>query len=467
MGGGKAGARDRSAFLRRAIVCACVLTVAGAAVAFAGGGATDPEVAAAVTDPPNVMFIVTDDQRLDGTMVMMPQTRQWFETGGTYYPQMIATTPLCCPSRSSIFTGRYVHNTGVQTNQSATYLDPRNTLQRSLHDAGYFTGMFGKYLNEWSDLRDPPYIDRFSIFDSGYNSFRANEQGTLKQITQYSTNYLRDQALGFLQEAEANDNQPWFLYVAPYAPHLPAVPEAQYQNASIPPFTPNAATWEPDRSDKPPWVAFARLDQTATIASRDNMLRTLPSVDNMVEALMQDLEAKGETNTLAVFTSDNGYMWGEHNLEGKNRPYLDSVRVPMYVRWPGHVTAGATDNRLIANIDLTPTALAATGVSPGAEMDGHDILDNTWSRNRMLAEFDFQGDVPTWVSLLTPTSQYIETYRRDDRFSIAFREYYDLVNDPYQIDNLLADGNSANDPPVASLSAQIAEDRVCAGSNCP
>jgi arylsulfatase A-like enzyme len=182
---------------------------------------------------------------------------------------------------------------------------------------------------------------------------------------------------------------------------------------------------------------------------------------------MQDLQAKGETNTLAVFTSDNGYMWGEHNLEGKNRPYLDSVRVPMYIRWPGHVTAGATDNRLVANIDLTPTALAATGVTPGAEMDGHDILDNTWSRNRMLAEFDFQGDVPTWVSLLTPTSQYIETFRRDDRFSIAFREYYDLVNDPYQLDNLLADGNSANDPPVPSLSAQIAEDRVCAGSNCP
>ena len=310
MGAGKAGwaraGRDRATLLRNVIVCACVLTVAGAAVAFAGGGATDPEVAAALTNPPNILYIVTDDQRLDGTMVMMPQTKAWFEQGGTFFPQMVDTTPLCCPSRSSIFTGRYVHNTGVRTNESATFLDPRNTMQKSLHNAGYLTGMFGKYLNDWSDLRNPPDIDKFSIFDSGYASFRANEQGTVKQINQYSTNYLRDQAVGFLQQAETNDSQPWFLYVAPYAPHPPSTPEAQYQNASIPPFTPNPATWEADRSDKPPWVSFARLDQSATIALRDNMLRTLPSVDNMVEAIMEQLQALGETNTLAVYTSDNG-----------------------------------------------------------------------------------------------------------------------------------------------------------------
>jgi hypothetical protein len=100
-------------------------------------------------------------------------------------------------------------------------------------------------------------------------------------------------------------------------------------------------------------------------------------------------------------------------------------------------------------------------------MDGHNILDTTWARNRMLTEFEYQGDVPSWGGLLTQTSHYIENYRRRDIRSIAFREYYDLTTDPYEIDNLLSDGNPANDPPVATLSAQMAEDRVCAGSNCP
>jgi len=112
---------------------AAALTVAGAAVAFAGGGATDPEVAAALTNPPNILYIVTDDQRLDGTMVMMPQTKAWFEQGGTFFPQMVDTTPLCCPSRSSIFTGRYVHNTGVRTNESATFLRRRRYARRGRH----------------------------------------------------------------------------------------------------------------------------------------------------------------------------------------------------------------------------------------------------------------------------------------------------------------------------------------------
>jgi arylsulfatase A-like enzyme len=138
------------------------------------------------------------------------------------------------------------------------------------------------------------------------------------------------------------------------------------------------------------------------------------------------------------------------------------------MRWPGHVTAGATDDRMSGNIDMAPTALAAAGVTPPAEMDGRNLLDNTWNRDRILTEFNFQGDVPTWASLLTRTSQYIETYRKDaDLYSPTFREYYDLTNDPYELNNLLADGNPANDPPVPALQAQVAEDRTCAGSNCP
>jgi arylsulfatase A-like enzyme len=339
-----------------------------------------------------------------------------------------------------------------------------------MRNAGYFTGLFGKFLNAWSDFRNVDDFDRWSVFDGGYFGFRVNEQGTVKPISQYSTDYVRDRALGFLQESETNDSQPWFLMVTPVAPHLPAIAEPDYENVEIPDFVPNPATWEADRTDKPPWVQYSVSTpegQALVLQNRESQLRTLPSVDDMVEALLNQLQASGETNTLAVFMSDNGYMWGEHNLDAKPRPYLDSVRVPMYMRWPGQVPAGATDNRLVANVDLAPTISAATGVSLGGQTDGRNLLDASWSRDRLLTEMAYQGNVPAWAALVTPTSHYIESYRPADPSSISFREYYDLTNDPYELDNLLSDANTANDPNVASLSAQLAEDRVCAGTNCP
>ena len=317
----------------------------------------------------------------------------------------------------------------------------------------------------------PPYIDRWATFDSGYNSFRANEQGVLKQINQYSTNYIRDKAVAFLQESEANDSQPWFLYLAPYAPHLPAVPETQYEDAPIPAWDPNPAVLESDLTDKPPWVAFSRIDHRrddrgpgqhaadADLGGQHGRHRDADAV-----------QANGETNTLAIFTSDNGYMWGEHNLEAKNRPYLDSVRVPMYMRWPGEVRGGRDrqpPGRPTSTWRRPPWP--RPGLTSAAEMDGRDLLDNTWSRDRMLTEFNFQGDVPTWVSLLTHTSHYIENYRKDaDLFSPTFREYYDLTNDPYELEQPARRRQLRRTIRRSRRSRRrSADDRVCAGSNCP
>jgi hypothetical protein len=100
-------------------------------------------------------------------------------------------------------------------------------------------------------------------------------------------------------------------------------------------------------------------------------------------------------------------------------------------------------------------------------MDGRNLLDPTWQRDRMLTEFSYQGDVPTWVSLVTAGSQYTEYFSRDDPNSVYDREYYDLGADPYELDNLLSDSSSANDPSTAALSAQIAQDRYCVATTCP
>jgi arylsulfatase A-like enzyme len=433
-----------------------------------------PASATAAVPRPNVLIVMTDDQRADGTMEVMPKTRQWFEDGGLRFSRAFATTPLCCPSRASVFSGRYTHNHGVRTNEMANVLDQRFTIQAYLKAVGYKTGIFGKYLNAWNLFQNPPSFDDWGIGTAGYLPFRVNQNGVVQTVNQYATSYIRDNAVRFIEESENQDATPWFLNLHTTAPHAPFTPDTLYQNASVPPFSPTPANSETDKRDKPPHVQASTVDMTAVETERANQLRTLMSVDDMVQNVFQTLEATGETsNTLAIFMSDNGFMWGEHGMRAKGDPYDPSVRVPMYMRWPGHVVAGATDGRLAANVDIAPTiADAVGGIAPPVPMDGRSLLDPMQSRTRLLTEHEglrTEEDGPGygWAALRTPTSHYIEYYDAADHQRIVHREYYDLLADPFELENLLADGNTANDPPTPALSAQLAADRECAGSGCP
>ena len=427
--------------------------------------------AAPAAGSPNVLLIMTDDQRADGTMEVMPQTRQWFEDGGTRFTRTFATTPLCCPSRGSVFSGRYTHNHGVTTNDSANVLDQNLTIQAYLKAAGYKTGIFGKYMNAWNLLRPPPFFDDWAITTASYSPIRVNENGVVKVVTQYATSYIRDNAVRFIEESESQDATPWFLALWTTAPHAPFTPDTLYENASVPPAAPNPAQTETDLLDKPPHVQASSVDPATAEADRVAQLRTLMSVDDMVQTVLQTLQANGEaSDTLAIFTSDNGYQWGDHGERAKGDPYDAAARVPMYMWWPGQVLAGATDGRLAANIDLAPTiADAVGGIAPAVPMDGRSLLDPLQNRSRLLTENEPigpRGD-PVWSALRTATSLYIEHYDPVNRERIVHREYYDLVADPFELENLLADGNAANDPNTAALSAQLAADRDCTGASCP
>jgi arylsulfatase A-like enzyme len=426
---------------------------------------------AAAQSQPNVLLIMTDDQRADGTMDVMPQTRQWFEDGGTRFNRFFATTPLCCPSRASVFSGRYTHNHGVITNDSSSVLDQRFTIQAYLKSAGYKTGIFGKYMNAWNLFQNPPSFDDFAITTAAYTPIRVNENGTVKTVAQYATSYIRDNAVRFIQESESQDATPWFLNLWTTAPHSPFVPDTPYQSASVPPFVPTPANSETDKRDKPAHVQASSVDQASVEADRANQLRTLMSVDDMVQTVFQELDAAGETSeTLAIFMSDNGFLWGEHGLRSKGVAYDPSVRVPMYMRWPGHVTPSATDSRLTATVDVAPTIVDAVGgIAPPVPMDGRSLLDPLLNRTRLLNEHEgvLTDYDPGWAALRTATSLYIEHYDATDHQRIVHREYYDLVADPFELENLLADGTAANDPPTASLSAQLAVDRDCIGASCP
>jgi arylsulfatase A-like enzyme len=453
------GGREFRAALTALVAAAAVLMAAfGPARAVANGR-------------PNVLVVLTDDQRLDGTMAVMPKTLQWFEDGGTRFNNAFATTPTCCPSRASLFSGRYVHNHGVTTNDNATVLDQRFTIQAYLKAVGYRTGIFGKYFNAWNVFRSPPWFDDWAVFSAGYSPFRVNERGTIKTITQYATSYIRDNAVSFIEASENQDATPWFLEVTTTAPHAPFTPDTLYENASVSPYVPNPAVSETDKRDKPPHIEARTIALATVEATRADQLRTLMSVDDTVQTLFETLEATGETsNTLAFFVADNGYMWGEHGIMGKGTAYDDSVRVPMYARWPGHFTPGANDNRMVGILDLAPTiADAVGGIAPGVPMDGRSMLDPLQNRTRMLTEYEGQQTdfEPGWAALRTLTSLYIEHYADADRQRIVHREYYDLFADPFELDNLLGDASAANDPNTAVLSAQLAADRECVGADCP
>jgi arylsulfatase A-like enzyme len=462
LGHARRGSRRLHALIVPAV--ALLLLAAAGAVALAVGGST-------TTTPPNILFIVTDDQRADGTLDVMPITKQYFESGGTEFKQAFATTTACCPSRASIFSGRYTHNHEVRQNDSAVNLDQRYTLQRYLQDAGYLTGIYGKYFNAWNLLHNPPNFDKWSIFTAGYTPIRVNEQGVVKGVTTYATTYVGDNAVQFIQNSESNDSQPWFLYLAPTAPHAPFTPDAPYANASVPAFNAPPSYFETDRTDKPPRIQLRKDDPNLVQTDRTQQLRTLMSVDDMVNRVFQTLEATGEaSDTLAVFVGDNGYEWGEHGSEGKGDPYLESVKIPMLMRWPSHVAAGASDQRLVANIDLPVTALDAAGIAAAAPMDGHSLLGAT-SRSRLLLDFYKDAtngrNLRDWASLVTPTSQYTEWFDHQAESTVNFREYYNLSTDPYELDNLLSDGNSSNDPNTAPLAAQLRQDLTCSGAACP
>jgi arylsulfatase A-like enzyme len=443
--------------LSRRSLCIVVLFLLGACV-------PDPadEPRRRVTGP-NILVIITDDQRATSTLEEMPQARRWLSRSGIRFTNAYATTPLCCPSRASIYTGRYAHNHGVETNLSPDVhrLDHSSTLQRYLQEAGYRTAIVGKFLNRWPIAEAPPYFDSWSIFTTGVPYFRGtwNVEGEVSEITTYSTTYIGDRATDFLRQAETDDDRPWFLNLATAAPHQPSIPEHRYADLAVPSFDVSPSVGEKDRSDKPPYVRSGRVPLSVVRKVRREQIRSLPSVDDMIGRVRSELEALGEEDTLTIFLSDNGMMWGEHGLHGKTAPYVDSVKIPMLLNWPGHVAPGI-DERLVANIDVAPTVLDAVGITTEPAVDGRSLLDGRRRRSLLLEYWDmFRYETPTWAALLSEKKEYIEYY--NERGATTFVEYYDLAADPWQLKN--AGAGKALD----GWSRRLVKARTCKGASCP
>jgi arylsulfatase A-like enzyme len=428
-----------------------------------------------VDEPPNVLVIITDDQRLD-LMEDMPKTRRWLGKNGTTFSQAFTTDPQCCPARASLFTGKYPHNHGVEENGQVSKLDLSTTMQHYLDQAGYHTGLVGKYFIRWGLQEAPPDFDDFSMGQIGISARRSNYydtkwnmNGNIRQVATYSTEFIRRRSLSFLRKSETNsDDTPWFLYMATSAPHKPMLPEEKYWRTPVRPWFPQPpAISETDLSDKPPW--FQGYRASGRWGSRRSQIRMMRSVDDMVDSVMRWLKEHDERNTLVIFTSDHGYFWGEHGLSGKGDPHFEGVAIPLLMRWPDHVESGDVDDRLASIADIAPTVMEAAGVEPDPTqpMDGTSLLSAT-ERDHLLIEFFGTKRTPPWAAIRSNLYHYIVYY--DEEGDTLFREYYDVLSDPSQLNNALADADPNNDPSPADaalVEGLLEAARVCKGITCP
>jgi arylsulfatase A-like enzyme len=428
-----------------------------------------PAPAGAQDAPPNLLVVMTDDQRADGTLAVMPNTRRKIARQGVTYTNAHVTTPKCCPSRASFFTGLYAHNHHVISNARGADLPQKRTVQRLLQRRGYRTAIFGKYLNAWPVEINPPFFDDWAISNGGFQNTFWNMNGRVGTRKRYSTDIVADKAVRFIRDAERRDDaQPWLAWVTPYAPHLPSTPAARHSGTRLPAFPLTPAMQETDLSDKPDFLEKARNQEGRLEAARDDGRRSLKAVDEMVARLMQALRERDEAkNTLVVFTSDNGFMLGEHGgVVGKDLPYPASTGVPLLVRWPGHFRRGRTTAKLVANIDVAATLLDVAGVE--RETDGRSLLERG-RRAALLVESrgsygeDRAPRLPAFRSLLTKDYRYAEYYRHNT-FDLIFREYYDHGIDPWELENRAP---GLTEERRAMLSDRLKEYGTCKGRSCP
>jgi arylsulfatase A-like enzyme len=334
-------------------------------------------------DKPNIIVLYTDDQRWD-TLDYMPAVGRLAEEG-VVFTNSFVTAPVCGPSRASLLTGRLASRQGITRNEGASgQFDPSDTIAVKLRERGYVTALFGKYLNGYRDQfpKVPPGWSEWRVFrDRLKDLFSARSlyvdpvfswNGRRRREIGYSTDLLGDYAVEFIEE---HADRPFFLLLSFWAAHVPLHPADRHQKVLWGKAPERPSSFEEEgMSEKPSWLREAArgvdLDQIWEYAW-PRYLETLLSVDEAVASIRSKLEELGlEQNTIIVFTSDNGFLFGEHWYVGKGVPYEESIRVPLVV-WNPRIGHREVD-KTVLNVDIAPTLAQLAGTE--IDSDGHSIL---------------------------------------------------------------------------------------------
>ena len=413
---------------------------------------------------PNIVFILIDDLRHDTfghaghSFIKTPHIDELAE-GGLRFRNAFVTTSLCSPSRASFLTGRYMHNHKVVDN--STLLDARiETFPQALQDAGYKTAFIGKWhMGGSSDAARPGFDHWVSFRGQGtyqHEGQRLNVNGRKVARKKYMTDELTDYAEKWLSE-QSSEN-PFMLFLSHKGVHglYDPAPRHRDQYRSVR-FTPPAtmANTAENRTGKPMWVQDQRNSwhgveypyHGRSNQSVEEMYRhyceMILSIDESIGRIMRTLEAKKlTTETLILFTSDGGHLWGEHGLIDKRCAYEPSIRIPLIAYWPSRIKAGEQCEALVANIDIAPTMLelAKLNIVPG--MMGHSLLPliknpnlSNWKRSALLYEYYWEPafpQTPTTFALRTQDYKLIQYHGVWDK-----DELYHIKQDPNETENLI------------------------------
>jgi N-acetylglucosamine-6-sulfatase len=407
-----------------------------------------------VASRPSIVLILTDDQPTQ-TLWAMPRTERLLAAHGVKFTSFYDSVALCCPARAALLTGRYAHSTLVYGNAppeggSFTFRhrgDDAETLAVWLHRAGYRTGLFGKYLNGYKGGFVPPGWDAFTT-SARYWGGPGYEQGAPKHypFTTYMPNYMGTRAAQFIRSTPRN--QPLFAYYAPYAPHANPSPEPRFASRQVcwachgwptPDFN------EKDVSDKPAFERrppLTRPERKAVHRFRKAQIRTLLSVDVKVGRIVAALRDTGRLHdTVIVFMSDNGVMWGSHRLSptSKRNPYRKASRMPLIIRYERLGTAPRVEPRLVGNVDIAPTLAALAGASTPGSVEGVSFApllrnpSHRWTRTLLLENFTRHavagGRSPSYCGVRTKQFLFVH-------YAEGLEELYNERRDPYELHNI-------------------------------
>lgn len=447
------------------------------------GGEEPDNAAIAQAEPPNIVFILTDDMRKDD-LSYMPNTRNLIQRRGTTFDNAFVTYSLCCPARATFLRGQYTHNHRVLTNAPSEHGSEvwfrkmgrdKSTVATWLDDAGYKTAHVGKYMNAYDDGYVPPGWDEwYTLSGPFHKELKLNENGmTRSYATSYIDEVLRKKADGFLKR-NLPKADPVFLQVSTHAPHGPASYPPRYKDKFSNVKAPRPPSFnERNVSDKPGWLKpknnIGKSDRNFIDTRHRDRLRSLLVVDDLVKDVTDNLRDAGELdNTYIVFTSDNGYHLGEHRIKvGKWTPYEEAIRIPLVVRGPG-VPVGETRNEMVLNNDFAPTFADVGGAKIPGFVDGRSFKQlmqgktPPW-RKRFLVESwhsNLPSSPPSYQAVRTQNTIYTE-YRRAGK--VTDRELYSLRRDPYQLTSI---HRTKNRKLVRSLDRQLSRLVKCKGAEC-